>query len=385
MCGDNLKSGQSFKIIYDAAIQTVRKARDLSKEIKLTGFEKQKILDLSKGNEKLLQEYKVFDSFISHNMATIGDRISNRENTVVSEKNCPSKFVRAAHALCSKNKYDYILLNYVKTSMCVPTDFLGKVIIDTHDYQSLFLEEDQVVNKKQLNVNLKTFRDSEHFWLNKADLLISISPVEEVLFKKIVDCNVDVRTIPQFFPKIQSVKPKFWRYNYDVLYVGSLSNFNISGLKWFLDEVLPTIVEKNKNIKIAIVGSIGRTKEIQWEKYGKNIILLGRVADLSGLYVSSQCCIAPILGGAGMKIKVVEALSFGKATVGTSKALEGINVAKYGAAICTDDPEEFAHSILQIVEDESYRVKLEKNAEVLFESEHSELALDQHLKEIFAS
>lgn len=379
----SLKSGQGLKIFYEAAIQVAKGAQSLGVQMKQGKLKKNKISELVKVNDQFVQEYKVFNSYISHNVNAMGDKISNREDTVVSEKNCPSKFVRAAHMLCSKNEYDYILLNYVKTSMCVPETFKGKVIIDTHDYQSLFLEEDQLVNQKQLNVNLELFRKSEHFWLNKADLLISISPVEEVLFKSIVDGGVKVCTVPQFFPRKKIIKPKFWRYNYDVLYVGSLSNFNVSGLKWFLDKVLPIVIEQIPNLRFAIVGSIGRSKEIQWENYGKNIVTLGRVTDLSGLYISSLCCVAPILGGAGMKIKVVEALSYAKATIGTPKALDGINVGLYDAAVCTSDPNEFARAVIKTISDESFRVTLEKNADILFESEHSEKALDHHLKEIF--
>ncbi len=326
----------------------------------------------------------IYKSYFEYFFKKIKEEIAGNGDNVVNEKSCPSKMVNLVNNLCDKNKYDYLLLNYVKTSGCIPESFQGKVIIDTHDYQSQFLEEDQQVNKKNLHVNLEKYRASEHSWLKKADVLISINPDEQVIFKKIVGTNAIVKTIPAFFPVDDLARPRFWRYNFDVLYVGSISNFNVGGLKWFLEDVLPIVTRVMPDIRIAIAGNVGRSKEIDWQKYSKNITVLGRVSDLAGLYISSLCCIAPILGGAGMKIKVVEALSYSKAVIATEKALEGINTDHYKAALSVNTEREFAEALMDVVGNPKIRIMLEEGAKNLYQKEHSEAALDENLKMVFS-
>lgn len=341
------------------------------------GFIAGKISDLKKDSP-------VYSSYFEYMIKKTKENFSGESNSVVNEKSCPSKMVYLIGQLCEKNKYDYLLLNYVKTAGCIPNKFSGKVIIDTHDYQSQFLEEDQQINGKNLNIDLDKYRESEHYWLKKADVLISINPDEQVIFKKIVGTSTIVKTIPAFFPVEDLARPRFWRYNFDVLYVGSISNFNVGGLKWFLDEVLPIVTKVMPDIRIAIAGNVGRSKEIDWQKYSKNITVLGRVSDLAGLYISSLCCIAPILGGAGMKIKVVEALSYSKAVIATEKALEGINTDHYKAALSVNTKREFAEAIIDVVGNPKVRIMLEEGAKNLYQKEHSETALDENLKMIFS-
>ena len=138
------------------------------------------------------------------------------------------------------------------------------------------------------------------------------------------------------------------------------------------------------DIRIAIAGNVGRSKEIDWQKYSKNITVLGRVSDLAGLYISSLCCIAPILGGAGMKIKVVEALSYSKAVIATEKALEGINTDHYKAALSVNTEREFAEALMDVVGNPKIRIMLEEGAKNLYQKEHSEAALDENLKMVFS-
>lgn len=339
---------------------------------------------VAKKNE-MTRDSGLYKSFLDYQIRKLKDDVTGTSSSVVCEKNCPTKLIHVVESLSSKNSYDYILLNYVKTAKCVPQDFGGKVVIDTHDYQSQFLEEDQLINQKNLDINLERYRESEHHWLRQADMLISINPDEQKIFEKVVaGSQTAVKTVPAFFPNEGVIHPRFWRYNFDVLYVGSISNFNVGGLKWFLDSVLPTIVRRKPDIRIAIAGNVGRSKEIEWQKYAANVTVLGRVNDLAGLYISSLCCIAPILGGAGMKIKVVEALSYNKAVIGTAKALEGIHYAGYSAALCADEPSGFADAVLDVVKNAEVRKNLEMNAQRLYEAEHSEAALDENLRAIFS-
>ncbi|WP_037586389.1 glycosyltransferase [Stenoxybacter acetivorans] len=306
----------------------------------------------------------------------------NTRNEISNKYSCPDKIVRFINKRLAEKKFDYLFLNYTKTVRVIPHNYQGKIIIDTHDYQTNFIKEDQEINKINMDIDLDCFRESEHKALNRADILLAINPLEAELFKQIVSPDKKVVTIPAFIPPI-SQQVNFIYYNYDILYVGSLLNFNISGLQWFLNEILPKLLLLKKDIKIAIAGNISRTKDIDWNQY-PNLAILGIVPDLAPLYHSSACCIAPILGGAGMKIKVIEALSYGKAIVATHKAVEGINYQNYPDSILvTNDPDKFANHIFSVISDRKTRLSVENQARELFQKEHSVSAIASILHDTF--
>lgn len=55
----------------------------------------------------------------------------------------------------------------------------------------------------------------------------------------------------------------------------------------------------------------------------KMIFILGRVESMAAYYESADVIIEPVFDGGGMKVKTIEALSFGKVIVSTSESLNG--------------------------------------------------------------
>lgn len=337
--------------------------------------------------QHLFNEYKidtkVAKSLFNHECFNIKDKILGKTHEVVNEGKIPSKFIQAVRNKILSNNYDYILLNYAKTIPCVDEcATTAKIVLDTHDYQSMFLEEDQLFNNKNIHINLQRFRENEHYLMSKADEIIAINRNEEDIFRKILP-EKSILTIPAFFPKPPSV-PKFWGYSAHALYVGSISNFNVNGIIWFLENVLPLVKKEIPEFKLAIVGNVGKSKEIDWEKYKDNVNVLGRVDNLGFCYSNSCVVIAPILGGAGMKIKVVEALSYEKAIIGTPKAFDGISYSDNMSMNVTDDPLEFSTALINLLNDNFYRKQAERESKVIYEKHHSLEALDSSLLSIFS-
>jgi hypothetical protein len=95
-----------------------------------------------------------------------------------------------------------------------------------------------------------------------------------------------------------------------VLFVGSDFPPNIEALK-YISEIISPIISK----KVLVVG---KGLEIYRDSYErKNVEIVGFVDDISPYYANAQAVITPIFSGAGMKIKVAEALSYGKTVIGT--------------------------------------------------------------------
>jgi polysaccharide biosynthesis protein PslH len=123
-----------------------------------------------------------------------------------------------------------------------------------------------------------------------------------------------------------------------LLFVGSNVSFNVNGLKWFVKNVIPHV-----DVRLFIVGKEMETLRDVFDS--EKIEVIGSVKDLSPYYYSADIVISPILIGEGMKVKVAEALMYGKTIFGTKESFEGydIEIDKVGK-IC-QDPDDFIEAI----------------------------------------
>jgi GT2 family glycosyltransferase len=98
---------------------------------------------------------------------------------------------------------------------------------------------------------------------------------------------------------------------------------NVASLHWFLDEVIHRL---DTNMIIDIIGSECPPDLIRKIDGFGNIVYRGSLSDedLSSSIIHSHICLAPILYGAGVKGKTLEALYHGNIVVGTDYAFEGI-------------------------------------------------------------
>lgn len=106
---------------------------------------------------------------------------------------------------------------------------------------------------------------------------------------------------------------------FNLLFVGVYFPPNVSGLKWFFDNVMDRLSD---NIHFYVVGS-GMDKLQEEISDNPKIHIKGRVEDLAPYYMEANVIVEPIFNGDGMKTKTAEALMYGKTIVGSKEALYG--------------------------------------------------------------
>ena len=157
-----------------------------------------------------------------------------------------------------------------------------------------------------------------------------------------------------------------------LLYVGNLGwHPNVAGLDWFFAHVWP----KLSGQKLRIAGSGLKTNELghpivppAWQH--ENVEVLGFVSDLEPLYRSSSVVVAPILGGSGVRIKLLEAMRAGLPLVTTAEAVAGTQAVPGRDLLAEDEPGAFAAAVGGLLESRERRVALRDAGYGYLEAHH---------------
>ncbi|KAF2336554.1 glycosyltransferase [Flavobacterium daemonense] len=274
--------------------------------------------------------------------------------------------VKAFNAILKANEYDIILISYIYWSKLVknsPNIKNTKLMIDTHDFLTSQFQ-------KQKRFKLGRFFQKEIEILSRFDKILVISPEEKYLFSQFIDKEIALATHALPSNKNSKTAPK-----YDLVYVASDNDHNINGANWFFSNVYPLL---SKSIKIAVIGKINK-------HIGEfaNVEKISFIEDLNDVYRQSKIAICPMLSGTGIKIKVIEALSFGIPVVCNERGLDGLLNKTNNGCLVSNNPNEFAGYIHQLLNDENFYNTISSEATSFFDKHHSIEANYKALDEAF--
>ncbi|MCV3215243.1 glycosyltransferase family 4 protein [Plectonema radiosum NIES-515] len=197
--------------------------------------------------------------------------------------------------------------------------------------------------------------ENEAIQLRKAHILLAIQSEEAKTFKEMAPLS-DVICMPmsatcKTYPSSQ-VRGR-------CLFVGSDSPHNVHGLQWFLEKVWHLVLELNPHSNLHVCGAVGEKIQGTFP----NVKFLGKVDDLSAEYGVAEVCLVPLLAGSGLKIKLVEALSYSRACVATTIGAQGLQEIVDKAILLADTPNDFAAAIHQILTNPDKRRFMEEQAQ----------------------
>lgn len=180
-------------------------------------------------------------------------------------------------------------------------------------------------------IKLKLF---EGYILRKASLVITQSRKD---YKVLRGAGVNVRLCPPYVPKI-SVNPvglKSLRSTYMGVFVGHLGRPENRDVA---DQILK-LVKQDRNLRFIVVGKCPDIKLAQQLSQENGINHHVWVNKLDDIYRDADFVYVPLLRGAGIKVKVLEAFAAGSLVLGTHVAFEGISpkLTRFGIRIHAHD------------------------------------------------
>ena len=133
---------------------------------------------------------------------------------------------------------------------------------------------------------------------------------------------------------------------------------NHEAMIWFLDKVFPLVQRSFPGATLTITGDHADLPLPAAE----NVTLTGYVDDVRPLVAGAWVSLAPILGGGGTRLKILEAMALGTPVVATSKGAEGLDVRDGEHLLVADTPAAFAQAIVSVLGDSDLRQRLADGA-----------------------
>ncbi|HSP89042.1 MAG TPA: glycosyltransferase family 4 protein, partial [Ignavibacteriaceae bacterium] len=151
-----------------------------------------------------------------------------------------------------------------------------------------------------------------------------------------------------------------------IIFTGNMPYYaNYDAAIYFSKEIFPLILEKKTDCIFYIVGQKPPNKIKSLAS--KNIIVTGFVNDIKKEYLKSAVNVAPMRFGAGTLNKVIESIALGVPVVATSMAVEGLpnDLKKY--VYIADNPKDFSHHVLEILNKPEMRKNLKEGQSAIKE------------------
>lgn len=262
-------------------------------------------------------------------------------------------FERKFAQIVNAKKYDKIIITYaVWGNLVKKIKYKTHLILDTHD----FITGQNRDKKDKIG---KIFQEEMDI-INLFDEIWTFSIEEKYIFEQFSDKKIVHLPIGfEHQPLIKNEAPK----KYDILYIASHNPHNIKSIYWFLEKVLPFI---NVEYKIHIVGHISEKIDRDYP----NVIIHGLVDDIAEFYNNAKITICPMLSGTGVKIKVLESLSYNLPIVTNTRGVDGLTNKSENGCIVKDEPIEFAQAINTLLSNTEEYQKLQDKAHSYFANHH---------------
>jgi glycosyltransferase involved in cell wall biosynthesis len=147
-----------------------------------------------------------------------------------------------------------------------------------------------------------------------------------------------------------------------LLFVGGLNYHpNLDSADYLLCEIFPLIRARLPEVRLDIVGhELWRIAGLLPENSG--VELHENVPEILPWFRGADLLVVPLRYGAGIRIKILEAMAAGLPIVTTSKGCEGLQVVHGRELLVADDPETFASEVIRLLDDHALRRTLAENA-----------------------
>lgn len=193
-----------------------------------------------------------------------------------------------------------------------------------------------------------------------ADFTLVVTPEEAELLQRLCPA-AQVRVLSNIHTVAPAQRGPEGRR--DLLFVGNFVHVpNRDAVQHFVADIWPQV---RPHLPGAVVRLVGLPVPEVSALAAPDVIVTGHVPDLAPFYTASRVAIAPLRFGAGVKGKVLEAMSYGLPVVMTPVAAEGVHARSDVDALIAATPADFAVAVVRLYQDDDLWRRLAQHGQAL--------------------
>jgi GT2 family glycosyltransferase/glycosyltransferase involved in cell wall biosynthesis len=256
----------------------------------------------------------------------------------------------------------------------------SRIIFDTVDLHFLRdSREAELTQDASAKLTAQDKRQQEYEIVDQADEAWVVSSVEQELLRR-ARPHKSIEVVSNIVDVPGSRTPFSLRR--DFLFIGSFQHKpNIDAVLFFTKEIYPAVRRHLPNAKFYVIGDKAPPEVVALAS--ENIVVTGRQPDVQPYFDNVKLSIAPLRFGAGVKGKINQSMGFGVPVVGTSIAVEGMDLINREDAMVADEPAQFATAMIELYESEELWNRLSQNAIVKTRDFYSVNAAQKQLRKLF--
>lgn len=163
---------------------------------------------------------------------------------------------------------------------------------------------------------------------------------------------------------------------------------NVAMTLHLINDILPIVWSQNPTVKLWIVGK-DPPNSIKKLAQEQKILVTGTVDDMRPYLQKATMAVAPVTYGAGIQNKVLEAMACSTPVISSSQAVSALSIVPGRDALLADDPEQFARTILELLDNPVRQREVGQAGRRYVEQNHSwsniTLKLEQAYQQLFPS
>jgi len=168
-----------------------------------------------------------------------------------------------------------------------------------------------------------------------------------------------------------------------VVFSGKMSyHANITMALYLTKEIMPIVWRERPDVRLNIVG---KDPSADVTALGSNpaITVTGYIGDLRPYLYRATLAAVPLIYGAGIQNKLLEAMACGTPVVATSKATAALEVQPGCDLLVADDAEGFARQILRLINDPQSQKQIGDTGKAYVEKHHHWASIAASLERIY--
>jgi len=191
----------------------------------------------------------------------------------------------------------------------------------------------------------------------RCDLSLIISTYEMRVLKEIFLIDEALLLyLPFMLPSITPEVKKEWLSFANRNHFISIGNFlhepNYQAILYLKTEIWPLIIRKMPTAQVHVYGAYASDKVNQLNNVKEGFLIKGRASNVNEVMGKAKVCLCPLVFGAGLKGKLVDAMQNGTPNVSTPIAVEGMREGLSWGGFVANTPKDFADDAVKLYENE---------------------------------